>query len=100
MNIKMISVFASVLLLTACAGAVTTQPVESATVSEFQSIVRQTTNAVNNTAPAFSDMNTCPPGMTRINHTAGGGGDAFIGTTEAGTEFSVNVNFGQGHQCQ
>ena len=86
-------------LLTGCVGSMTPQLPENSNISEFQSAVRQTTNAVDNTAPGFNDMNTCPKGMQRIDHTAGGGGDASVGTSEAGTEFKVGANFGQGHKC-
>jgi hypothetical protein len=99
MNIKTFAAIATLSTLVGCSMTAGPDSQNNGNLGQFESAVRGTTGAVNRTAPAFNDINTCVKKEDRTDQTAGGGGNAYVGTTEGGTGFDVNYSFGGGHGC-
>jgi len=103
MNTKFtFAVMVALVLLQGCAGtsSVGFQEREYSDVSEFKTTGKAVARAANDVGPDINDINTCPPGMGRTDHTAGGSADSNIKVTEQGTKFQHNVEFGQSHNCK
>lgn len=73
---------------------------EYATVDVYQTSGQAVARAANIVTPAINDINTCPEGMVRVDHKAGGSASSTIHVTEQGTRFSISAEGGQHHKCQ
>lgn len=100
MNIKTVFVLFAVSLMTGCAGQLGVRGDEYSDVSEYKVTGKQIARAANDVGPDINDINTCPKGMYRMDHRAGGSADSNIKTTERGTTFTHAVEFGQSHDCE
>ncbi|MBP9842456.1 MAG: hypothetical protein KBC62_00470 [Candidatus Pacebacteria bacterium] len=101
-----VSVFLAV-LFSILAGCSTTSIVsnphkdkEHATVDVYQTSGQAVARAANIVTPAINDINTCPEGMVRVGHKAGGSASSTVHVTEQGTRFSISAEGGQHHKCQ
>lgn len=72
---------------------------EYATVDVYQTSGQAVARAANIVTPAINDINTCPDGMVRVDHKAGGSASSTVQVTEQGTRFSVSAEGGQHHKC-
>lgn len=99
-NFKMIAAAVLVALISGCAGNVGIQEREYTSVSEFKTTGKAVARAANDVGPDINDINTCPSGMTRTDHKAGGSADSSIKVNEKGTKFHHDVEFGQSHKCR
>lgn len=73
---------------------------EPATVDVYQTSGQAVARAANIVTPAINDINTCPEGMVRVDHKAGGSASSTVHVTEQGTKFSISAEGGQHHKCQ
>lgn len=73
---------------------------EYATVDVYETSGKAVARAANIVTPAINDINTCPEGMVRVDHKAGGSASSTIRVTEKGTQFSISAEGGQHHKCK
>lgn len=68
--------------------------------AEWQVNTQAVASGADTVLPAINNINTCPPGMERINHVAGGSASSNVVVRETGTKYTASAEGGQSHECR
>jgi hypothetical protein len=90
----------ALMVLTGCAGSVGVKERQTADVAEYNTTGKAVARAANDVLPDINNINTCPPGMKRVNHRASGSAASSVKVTEYGTRFTHAAEGGQSHRCE